>query len=91
MGRMPLVTSAGDADHGLAFATGQAALADAAKPSKLKRLRKIAREACAAVESQLQSRRSRASSQLAQIGKQVVQDQRGHPIVEAALASMDMK
>lgn len=67
--------------------TEQAALADGAKLSTLARLRKVARDACSAVQSQLQSRRS--SSEPGQGGKQLSRGQRCHPIVEAALASLE--
>ena len=67
--------------------TGQAALADGAKLSTLARLRKVARDACSAVQSQLQSRRS--SSEPGQGGQQLSRGQRCHPIVEAALASLE--
>ena len=74
---------------GRVITTGQAALADGAKPSTLARLRKVAQDACSAVQSQLQSRGSRASSEPDQGGKQLSRGQRRHPIVEAALASLE--
>ena len=68
------------------FVSKQAALSHGANPSTLKKMRKAARAACAAVESQLQSRRLHASNRIGKEGGEKLQQR--HPIVEAALASL---